>query len=276
MSSERVEIAASPCPNDVFILSGLLEKKILTPFEITFKFADIETLNELALRKEIPVIKASFAIYPHICEDYEILSCGSALGFGVGPILISRDEFSDERDLQGRKIALPGKFTTANFLYDFFFNGKGEKIFLPYHEIIPALLERKADFGVLIHEGRFVYEKYGLKLVCDLGELWEKKTTAPLPLGGFFIKRGLSDNLKKEILKVLRKSLQYAWEHREEVYPLLKQYAQELEKEVIFKHVETYVNRFTFRLEGEALYGLKIFMEFLGLRGGIKKFIWES
>lgn len=276
MYSERVEIAASPCPNDVFILSGLLYKKIQPSFEITIRLADIETLNELALKKEISVIKASFAIYPLIYEEYEILSCGSALGFGVGPILISQKEISINTELTGKRVAIPGRYTTANFLYDFFFNGKGDKIFLPYHEIIPALLNKKADFGVLIHEGRFVYENYGLKLVCDLGELWEKKTTSPLPLGGFFIKRGLSDKVKNEILSALRKSLQYAWEHKEEVYPLLKSYAQELDRAVIFKHVETYVNRFTYRLEGEALEGLKIFMNFLGLKGDIKKFIWES
>lgn len=275
MPFERVEIAASPCPNDVFILSGFLENKIQPPFEITFTFADIETLNELALEGKYPVVKASFAIYPLICEDYQILSCGSALGFGVGPILISREDIKPDEDFSEKRIALPGKHTTAHFLYDFFFYGKGKKMFLFYHEVIPALLDKKADLGVLIHEGRFVYQKYGLKLISDLGELWERKTEAPLPLGGFFIKRNLSDEMKKEILRCLRKSLQYAWEHKEEVYPLLKKYAQELDKEVIFRHVETYVNRFTLRLEEEALEGLKIFMNFFGLKGDIQKFIWE-
>lgn len=275
MPCERVEIAASPCPNDIFILAGLLEKKIQLPFEITFRFKDIETLNELALKKGPSVIKASFAIYSLIYEEYEILSCGSALGFGVGPILISQKEISSNIELIGKKIAIPGRHTTANFLYDFFFNGKGEKIYLLYNEIIPSLLSKKTDLGVLIHEGRFVYKKHGLKLVCDLGELWEKKTAAPLPLGGFFIKRNLPDEVKNEILAALRKSLQYAWEHKEEVYPLLKQYAQELDRSVIFEHVETYVNRFTYRLEGEALQGLKIFMNFLGLKGDIEEFIWD-
>lgn len=275
MSFERVEIAASPCPNDIFLLSGLIERKVETPFEIIFRFADIETLNELALRREIPVIKASFGIYPQIFQEYQILSCGSALGFGVGPILVSRKDFEENTDFTGKRIALPGKHTTANFLYDFFFGGKGEKCFLFYHEIIPALLEKRVDLGVLIHEGRFVYEKYGLKLLYDLGRLWEEKTASPLPLGGFFIKRELPEELKKEILKALRRSLKYAWEQKDLLYPLLKRYAQELEKEVILKHVEAYVNKFTYRLEGEALYGLKIFMEFNGLKGDIGDYIWE-
>ncbi|PMP64145.1 MAG: 1,4-dihydroxy-6-naphthoate synthase [Caldimicrobium thiodismutans] len=277
MSFERLEIAASPCPNDVFILSGLIEKKVKLPFEITFKLTDIETLNTLALKREYPIIKASFAIYPLICEDYEILSCGSALGFGVGPILISREDFNlkEDEDFTGKRVALPGKYTTANFLYDLFFNGKGEKVFLFYHQIIPALLEKRVDLGVLIHEGRFVYKKYGFKLISDLGELWEKKTGAPLPLGGFFIKRELPKEIKKEVLQALRKSLEYAWKHKEEIYPLLKKYSQELDREVIFRHIETYVNKFTFRLEDEALSSLQIFMHLLGLKEDIQKYLWD-
>jgi len=275
MSNQRVEVALSPCPNDVFILSGLLEKKIATPLEFSFHFADIETLNALALKGEVPVIKTSFALYPRLFETYEILSCGSALGFGVGPLLVSKRPLK-ENDFSGLKVAIPGRYTTANFLYDFFFEGKGEKLYLPYHEIVPALLEEKADLGVLIHEGRFVYEKYGLVLIADLGELWEKKTGAPLPLGGFLVKRELPRKTKLEILRAFRDSLIYGLAHKEEVYPLLKRYAQELEREVIYRHVETFVNNYTFRLEGKALQGLSIFFDFLGLKEAPTKFIFEE
>lgn len=275
MYPKRVEIALSPCPNDVFFLSGLILKRVLPPFDLSFHFADIESLNESVLKKEFPVIKASFAIYPEIYKDYEILGAGSALGFGVGPILVSHTYLQE--NFSGLKLALPGKYTTAHFLWNHFFGSFSvEKLFLPYNEIISALRARKVDLGLLIHEGRFVYEKYGLYKISDLGALWERETQAPLPLGGFFIKRDLPTEIKKEVLRIFRKSLEYASLHKEEVYPLLKQYAQEMEKEVIFKHIETYVNKYTYKLEGEGLEGLKIFLKHLGMEGNFPEFLWED
>ncbi|MFN3921890.1 MAG: 1,4-dihydroxy-6-naphthoate synthase [Caldimicrobium sp.] len=275
MHPTRLEIALSPCPNDVFFLSGLILKKILSPFALSFHFADIESLNEAILKKEFPVIKASFAVYPEVFEDYEILGAGAALGFGVGPILVSNTHLKE--NFLGLKIAIPGKYTTAHFLWNLFFGtAYVEKIFIPYNEIIPALKARKVDLGILIHEGRFVYEKYGLFKISDLGELWEKKTHLPLPLGGFFIKRDLPKDIKRTILKLFRKSLEYALQHQEEIYPLLKQYAQEMDRETLFRHVKTFVNEYTYKLEGEGLEALKVFLKFLGLKGNISEFLWEE
>ncbi len=276
MHSERLEIALSPCPNDVFLVAGLILKKVPHSLDLTFHFVDIETLNEFLLEKKFPVIKGSFAVYSEILRDYEILGVGSALGFGVGPILVAKESHRGG-DFSGLKIALPGRHTTAHFLWNYFYgDAKVEKLFLPFNEIIPALLEGKADLGILIHEGRFVYQKYQLTLVSDLGALWERETKAPLPLGGFFIKRELPRPLKNEILKLFRQSLNYALSHREEVYPLLKEYAQELDKEVIFKHIDTYVNPFTYRLEGEGLRGLEIFLKALGLKEALSNYLWEE
>ena len=274
MLSKRVEIATSPCPNDVFLLSGLILKRIPTSLNLEFHFADIETLNNLALSKSYPVIKASFALYPRIEETYQILACGSAMGYGVGPLLVSRKK-ANLAESSCLKVALPGRFTTAHFLFDHFYPHLTERIFLPYHQIIPALIKGEADLGVLIHEGRFVFAQYGLTLVADLGKLWEEKTKVPLPLGSFFIKRDYPPHLKGEILSLFRKSLDFAWEHKEELYPLLKKYAQELEREVIFSHVETYVNNYTYRLEGKALEGLRIFLKHLGLAFDPQLHLWE-
>ncbi len=275
MYPERVEITASPCPNDVFILSGLILHKVLTPWEYSIRLADIETLNHWALQGAFPVIKASFALYPEIHSRYQILSCGSALGFGVGPLLVSRKELKGP-DLENLKVGIPGKYTTAHFLFNFFYPEGCQKVFLGYHEIIPALLRGHIDLGVLIHEGRFVYSTYGLFLVQDLGALWEEKVKAPLPLGGFFIQRDLKEEKKNKILQDLRKSLDYAWKNSTEVYPLLKTHAQELSEEVISQHVKTYVNPFTFKLEGEAIRALKVFFEVLGIKEDPENFIWET
>lgn len=269
-----MEIILSPCPNDVFILSGLILKKIPTTLNLSFHFADIQTLNELLLQKKYPIIKASFAIYPEVYKEYQILGIGSALGYGVGPILVSK-MFSKEMNFTGYKVALPGKYTTAHFLWNYFYKFEVEKVFLSYEAIIPALLEGKVDLGILIHEGRFVYEKYGLYLISDLGDLWEKRHHCPLPLGGFFIKRNLPEAIKKEIYTSFRRSLDYAWAHQDEVFPLLKQYAQELDREVIFKHIETYVNQYTYKLNDEAKKGLSIFFESLGLEDVLEAYIWE-
>lgn len=278
MFSQRVEIALSPCPNDVFILSGLILGSIKTTLEVGFIFADIEELNTWALEGRFSVIKASFALYPQIASNYEIMGCGSAIGFGLGPLLVSLREVSfnpANKNSINKRVALPGRFTTANFLMDFLFPQVYEKVYLPYHEIIPTLLAQRVDYGVLIHEGRFVFEKYGLKLVADLGKLWEQATKLPLPLGGFFIKRSLPEELKRTLLWSFRRSLEFAQKNRKEVYFLLKQHAQELEPEVIFKHVDTYVNRFTYKLTKEAVESFRVFFQYLRFAFDPKRDIWE-
>lgn len=265
MPNQRVEIAISPCPNDVFIFAGLLMKKVHPSFDYHINFADIETLNNWSLQSTFDLIKASFAIYPTIAEIYQILICGSAIGFGVGPILVSSPRVEGEIN-SDMTVGVPGKYTTANFLLSIFYPQLQKKSFLPYNEIIPALIEGKIDLGVLIHEGRFVYEKYDLKLIDDLGRRWEKETGRPLPLGGLFVKRSLASDLKRQILKTLRQSLEYAEVNREETLPLLMSYAQELDRDTIFKHVDTYVNSYTKELNNEAIEALKIFFSYFGMR----------
>jgi 1,4-dihydroxy-6-naphthoate synthase len=273
MLSEKLEIALSPCPNDVFIVSGIILKKIKSPFEVNFYFEDIETLNNLAIKRVFPIIKASFAIWNFIFSDYELLPVGSALGFGVGPLLVGLKSYSIE-DFSKLKIAIPGKHTTAHMLFNFYYPNKIEKIFVKYDQVIPFLLEGKTELGILIHEGRFLYYKYGLHKILDLGEYWEKITKAPLPLGGFFIKKALSKKIKNEIVNLFRKSINWAKNNWEEVFPLLKSHAQEMEEEIIKKHVDTYVNEYTYELKDFALEGLTILKEFLNIKKSLKDLIW--
>jgi 1,4-dihydroxy-6-naphthoate synthase len=273
MHIKKLEIALSPCPNDVFIVSGLLLKRIETPFKLSFHFEDIETLNNFAIKGIFPIIKASFAIWHLIYSEYELLPVGSALGFGVGPLLVGKKHYNT-KDFSNLKITIPGEHTTAHFLFNFFYQGKIEKIFVRYDKVIPLLLENKADLGILIHEGRFVYSKYNLYKIEDLGEFWEKNTEAPLPLGGFFIKRDLSEEEKRKITELFRKSLDWAGKNWEEVLPLLKTYAQELDEETIRKHVNTYVNKYTYELKDSALKGLTILKEFLKIKKSLQELIW--
>uniref|UniRef100_A0A7C4P197 1,4-dihydroxy-6-naphthoate synthase n=1 Tax=Thermodesulfobacterium geofontis TaxID=1295609 RepID=A0A7C4P197_9BACT len=244
-----------------------------SPFEVNFYFEDIETLNNLAIKRAFPIIKASFAIWNFIFFDYELLPVGSALGFGVGPLLVGLKSYSIE-DFSKLKIAIPGKHTTAHMLFNFYYQDKIEKIFVKYDQVIPFLLEGKTELGILIHEGRFLYYKYGLHKILDLGEYWEKITKAPLPLGGFFIKKALSKKIKNEIVNLFRKSINWAKNNWGEVFPLLKNYAQEMEEEIIKKHVDTYVNKYTYELKDFALEGLTILKDFLNIKKSLKDLIW--
>ncbi len=252
----ELKIALSPCPNDVFIMAGLLLKKIPTPFNPVFVFEDIDALNNLAIQGEIPVIKASFGVWGKIKKEYQLLPVGSAMGFGTGPLLVGKKSYTLE-EFPTLKVAIPGEYTTAHLLFKFFYPRKIQKIFLRYDKIIPAILKNEVDMGILIHEGRFVFHKYGLLLIKDLGNYWEKETGAPVPLGGFFVKRGLSKEAKKSISKALKNSLEWAKKHEKEVMPLLKKYAQEIEEEIIKKHVKTYVNEYTENLGKGGLTALK-------------------
>ena len=261
MHRSKLEIAISPCPNDVFIFSGILLQKIESSIDFELHFYDIEELNRFALKGSYPVIKASFAILKELSKTYQILDTGSALGFGTGPIVVAKSLPYPHRP----KVGLPGEHTTANLLFKSFFPEEYDEVFLPFYEIIPKLLEGRIDLGVLIHEGRFVYEGYGLKLVFDLGLLWEEKHKLPLPLGGMFVKRALPTEFKKEVLNSIKESLEFAKNNWAEVLPLLKKRAQELDEETIKKHVETFVNHYTESLGQEGVLAIKRLAQYQGL-----------
>ncbi len=275
MHIESLEVALSPCPNDVFIVSGLILKKVPTGLEFKFYFEDIETLNRWAINKKFPVIKASFAIWKSIYSEYYLSPVGSALGFGVGPLLVGKELYPVE-EFPKLKIGIPGEHTTAHLLFNFFYKGAIKKIFLRYDQIIPAILEKKVDLGILIHEGRFVYSEYRLKKLVDLGEFWEKSTGAPVPLGGFFFKRTLPDNIKNEMINAFKSSINWAENNWTEVLPLLKKYAQELKEDTIKSHVKTYVNEYTYELKNSALKGLEVLKNFLGIKETLKNLIWRE
>lgn len=273
-----LKVALSPCPNDVFIVSGLLLKVIEPPIKLEFRFEDIETLNELILTRQAHLIKASFALWDRVYREYEVFPVGTALGIGVGPLLVGTKPFSIE-EIESLTVAIPGKHTTANFLFDLFCKrnlpkAKMKKIFVRYDEIIPLLVENKVELGVLIHEGRFIYERYQLYKIQDLGEFWEKEIKTPLPLGGFFVNRNLSEDIKSILAESFKKSLLWANENWKRVLPLLRQYAREMDEETIRTHVKTYVTSYTLSLENEALRALEAFKNLLKIDKDLRELIW--
>ncbi len=271
MHQSKLEVAISPCPNDVFIFSGIILQKVESPVDFEVHFYDIEQLNRFALKGSYPVIKASFAILSELSEGYQVLNVGSALGFKTGPIVVAKTLPYPKKP----RVGLPGEHTTANLLFRNFFPEDYEEVFLPFHQIIPNLLEGNIDLGVLIHEGRFVYERYGLKLVSDLGLLWGEKHNLPLPLGGIFIRKDLPSELKWMVLKGIKDSLAFAKENWEEVLPLLKKYAQELDEETIKWHVETFVNDFTESLGQDGVLAIKTLLKYQGVKDeDMKDLFW--
>jgi len=247
----KLKVHISTCPNDTFMFDALLHQRIDTEgLEFEVHLADIEELNRLALDGVADITKCSYAIVPGIMPEYQILNSGSALGRGNGPLLVSKKPLS-KNDLKGLTVAIPGERTTANLLLKNLFPEITDKRIMLFSDIIPAVTEGRADAGVLIHEGRFMYEEKGLSLVADLGEEWEKRYGLPLPLGAIAIRRSLPEALKRKIDRLLGQSVRYAFENPEKSRHFIKQYAQELDESVIQSHINLFVNEYSVDLGQE-------------------------
>src|SRR2546423_124348 len=208
----KLTLAFSPCPNDCFMFDAVVNRRIdLEGLEFDVRLADVEALNKAAFAGEVDVTKLSYHAYAYCTADYVLLDAGSALGRNCGPLLISKRTLTLEEVASGRvTIAIPGKYTTANLLFDLAFPQSQKKTELVFSEIEQALLKEKYEAGLIIHENRFTYEAKGLKKIIDLGEFWETETGAPLPLGGIVIKRSFPDKVKHKVNRVLRRSVEYA------------------------------------------------------------------
>jgi 1,4-dihydroxy-6-naphthoate synthase len=253
----KLSLGFSPCPNDTFIFDAMIHQKIDTEgLEFEVFYEDVETLNQKAFKAELDITKLSYHAYAYLTEKYVLLHAGSALGFGVGPLLICENEEYSSTDgyenlkLQssGLSIGIPGKYTTANFLLSLAFPDAKNKLEMKFFEIESALLNQKIDLGVIIHENRFTYQEKGLIKIIDLGEYWENLTQGPIPLGGIMIKRDLPDNVKQKVNRIIKRSVQYAFDHPLEGMDFICSLSQEMSKDVINKHIELYVNKFSLDL----------------------------
>ena len=241
----KLKFAVSPCPNDTYIFGGLFLKKVSFPFDIEFVLEDVERLNKFCLHGQYDVLKVSAAIYSQVKDKYVLLRCGGAISRGCGPVVVSKKDFTLSQ-IQNRTIGIPGKNTTAFYIFkkavpDF----KGKIIELRYDKIIPSILEEKIDAGILIHEARFTYGEYGLKLIIDLGKWWEHTTNYPIPLGCILAKKELGEKVIGQIEDAIKRSIEYAEKNLDDIWPFIKQNGQEMDDRVIKRHIETFVNEFS-------------------------------
>jgi 1,4-dihydroxy-6-naphthoate synthase len=243
-------LAYSPCPNDTFIFKALARQLIdLQGFRFNIVLEDVETLNQQAKKGVHDITKLSFAAFGRLTDAYALLRTGSALGLGCGPLLVSLPGRSLE-DAKTPVIAVPGMETTACLLFRFYmddlFPGKTITLLpMPFDGIMPAVVEKQADFGVVIHEGRFVYPSLGLEMRADLGEWWEKKTALPIPLGCIALKRDLDPVAACEIQELIGQSIDHAFLHPGLAHDYIQTHAQELDETVIRQHIRLYVNEFS-------------------------------
>lgn len=255
----NISIGYSPCPNDTFIFYALTHNKLSSDLEFRETLKDVETLNRLALQKVFDVTKASFHGFGFLRDDYCLLHSGSALGRGCGPLIVARKRI-DQQELGSKKIAIPGKMTTAYLLLQLFAPDAKNIVEMPFDRIMNAVSLGTVDAGLIIHEGRFTYPQYDLVKVMDLGEWWENETGLPIPLGGILARRDLGTTVIGKIDGLIRQSLEYAFRHPEETGEYIKKNAQELDDDVIEQHIKLYVNDYTRDL-GDGINAIKVLLK---------------
>ncbi|MGW2417821.1 1,4-dihydroxy-6-naphthoate synthase [Streptomyces sp. NPDC001709] len=248
MTSEPLQIAYSPCPNDTFVFDALAHGRIPGAPALDVTFADIDITNGMAERGEFDVLKVSYAVLPYVLDEYALLPCGGALGRGCGPLVLTREPGAD---LAGRTVAVPSDKSTAYLLFRLWAadtlpaGGVGEIVVLPFHEIMPAVRDGKVDAGLVIHEARFTYQNYGLHKLADMGEHWERTTGLPIPLGAIIAKRTLGAEALTRLADSIRASVRAAWDDPEASRPYVMAHAQEMDRAVTDQHIGLYVNEST-------------------------------
>ncbi|MEZ4887401.1 MAG: 1,4-dihydroxy-6-naphthoate synthase [Chitinophagales bacterium] len=243
-----LSLGFSPCPNDTFIFDALVNDKIDTEgIDFNFHIADVAELNKMAFEGALDITKLSYHALGYVLDKYELLHAGSALGNNCGPLLIAKEEI-DLGKVTDLKIAIPGKFTTANFLLSLAFPTAMNKEEMLFSEIEDAVLKGRVDAGLIIHENRFTYQEKGLKKLIDLGEYWETETELPIPLGGIVIRRSLPVAIKSKINNLVKKSVENAMKNPNDTLPYVSQYAQEMNHKVMMQHIDLYVNEYSLNL----------------------------
>ncbi|MFN0082057.1 MAG: 1,4-dihydroxy-6-naphthoate synthase [Ferruginibacter sp.] len=253
MHKQTIQIGFSPCPNDTFIFDALVNNKIDSgnlQFEPVLE--DVQTLNQWAIEGRLAVTKLSYGVLPLVLHQYNLLNSGSALGRGVGPLLISSNA-QGVTNIEGKLIAVPGENTTAHLLFSLAYPNARNKIFLRYDEIENFVLAGKG-LGVIIHENRFTYGEKGLVKITDLGDYWEQSTGNPIPLGGIVVKKSLSGQVQHLIDSLIKQSIEFAFSNYPQLNDYIRSHAQEMSEDIMRKHIDLYVNKYSLDLgdEGKA------------------------
>jgi 1,4-dihydroxy-6-naphthoate synthase len=251
-----LSLGYSPCPNDTFIFYAMMHGKVNTEnLSFTEELLDVETLNQKAANTELDITKVSYHAFGQLRNTYRLMRSGGAMGRGCGPLLITKKDFTIE-ELKNKRIAIPGKLTTAYLLLQLLYHSSKtsgsrlqapDSVFIemPFDRIVQAIANDEVDAGLIIHESRFTYQSYGLKQIIDLGEWWEKETGLPIPLGGIIANQSLGEDVIIKVNEVLKRSVEYAFQNRTEPMSYIKKHSQELSDDVINRHIDLYVNDFS-------------------------------
>ncbi|MDF2550412.1 MAG: hypothetical protein K0S07_1479 [Chlamydiales bacterium] len=259
MQLPTLPIALSPCPNDTFLIHAWAHGLIESPLSCNLHFGDIEQLNTWALEGRYPVTKVSIGLLPHIQDTYQLLPVGVALGRNAGPLIIAKKPFLLE-DLAQKKVAIPGRHTTANLLLDLLQIPCLEKIEVLYSEILNQVEREEVDAGLIIHESRFLYQERGYVAIADLGQLFERAFHCPVPLGGYVAKKSMALEERNEIAALLQRSLSYAWQNPERSASFVLEHSQEKDPLIIQKHIDLFVSADTHTLSLEGQKALSHFL----------------
>ncbi len=253
----------SPCPNDCFMFDAMVHRRIdLEGLDFDVRMADIEALNSAAFAGGVDITKLSFHAFAYCADDYVLLDAGSALGRNCGPLLISQRPISPEEVAAGDlRIAIPGKYTTANFLLSLAFPRATDKSECLFSDIEAGVLDGRFDAGLIIHENRFTYADRGLKKFIDLGEFWESETGTAIPLGGIVISRRLPADVRQRVNRVMRRSVEYAFANRDASLPFVRANAQAMSDEVMYKHIDLYVNEYSVDLGVDGRRAIEVLFE---------------
>ncbi len=248
----KYTLGFSPCPNDTFIFDALVNQKIDTKgFEFEVRLEDVQTLNQMAIDNELDFTKLSYGVLPLVIKNYKILNSGSALGKGVGPLLIAKEILTFD-EVNDCTIAIPGENTTAHLLFTQAFPDAKKKVFKRYDEIENFVLTSgEKNIGVIIHENRFTYFNKGLQKIVDLGSFWEEKTGYPIPLGGIVVKKSIDEHIAMQVDTLIQKSIKYSFNNYPEISGYVKMHSQEMDVDVMKQHIDLYVNDYSIDLGEE-------------------------
>jgi 1,4-dihydroxy-6-naphthoate synthase len=244
----KLKLGFSPCPNDTFIFDAMVHGRVDTEgLEFDYFLADVEDLNKRAFAGEVDITKISYHAYAYAAEKYIILDSGSALGHRNGPLLVCKSWF-DIAELANKRIAIPGKYTTANLLFSIAWPEAINKMEYHFSDIEQAVLDGEVDAGLIIHETRFTYQKKGLQKLADMGEFWENLTGLPVPLGTIVIRRSLPLDIILKIDRIIKRSIEYAFRDSSASYNFVSANAREMGSAVMNKHIKLFVNDFSLNL----------------------------
>lgn len=244
----KLTLGFSPCPNDTYIFDALVHRKVDTEgIEFEYFMADVEKLNEAAFAEKPDITKLSFHAFLFLAGRYLLLDSGAALGFGAGPLVVSKN-IADFNGLQGKTLAIPGVHTTANLLFSLAMKGNVVKKAMVFSHIEEAIESGEVDAGVIIHESRFTYQQKGLRKLIDLGEFWEQLTGLPVPLGGIVAHQRLGNETIAKVDRIVRRSVEFANSHNGKLSDFIRCNAREMDDLVMRKHIELYVNEFSVSL----------------------------